>query len=114
MANDRKPGFLGKERFPEDEGEIKNQGDPMVKAAGGDKAAGGTDDTNEGEGNKSADRHYREGVRKTVESGKVDQGAKAAERAYEGAEGEELRRAEQEGKKHSHGEDPALRERKSH
>lgn len=108
MANDRKPGFLGRERFPEGEGEIKNQGDPMMNAAGG----GG--DANEGEGNKSADRRYREGVQKTVESGKVDQRAKEAEQAYEGREGDALRRAEEEGKKHSHGEDPKLQERKSH
>lgn len=105
MANDRKPGFLGRERFPEDEGEIKNQGDPMMKAAGGS-------DANEGEGNKSADRRYREGVEKTVQSGKVEQRAKEAEKAYEGREGDALRRAEEEGKKHSHGEDPALHKHK--
>jgi hypothetical protein len=108
MENDRKPGFLGNERFPKDQGAAKNQGDPIAKAAGG------SDEDNQGEGNKSADRRYREGVRKTVESGKVDQGAKEAERAYEGGEGDALRRAEDEGKKHSHGEDPKLHERKGH
>ena len=53
---------------------------------------------NEGEGNKTADRHYREGVRRHVESGTSEAAAKDAERALEGAEAEELREAEEEGK----------------
>jgi hypothetical protein len=106
MADDRKPGFAGSERFPEDRGAIKDQGgDPLANAAGDDEGQ------NEGEGNKTADRHYREGVRRTVQSGEVDKKAKEAERAYDGAEGDELRRAEQQGKKRSHGEDPALKKK---
>jgi hypothetical protein len=54
---------------------------------------------NEGEGSRSADRHYREGVRKTVESGKVGELAKEAKEAVEGPEGDALRRAEEEAKK---------------
>jgi hypothetical protein len=67
---------------------------------------------NEGEGNKSADRRYREGVRQTVRSGQVEKKAKEAEQAIEGPEGPELRRAEEVGKKHSHGEDPQLKKTK--
>lgn len=103
-ANDRKPGFLGKERFPEDPHDVKNTGgDPFENVI--------EDDKNEGEGNKSADRHYREGVARTVKSGQVETKAKEAERALAGAEGKGLRRAEEIGKKHSHGEDPALRKK---
>ena len=103
-TNDRKPGFLGNERFPEDKGDVKNiAGDPRDVTH--DSAA---EDANEGEGNKSADRRYREGVGRTVKSGQVDKKAKEAARAMDGAEADELRRAEAEGKKHSHGEDPAL------
>ena len=53
---------------------------------------------NEGEGNKTADRHYREGVREHVESGASEAAAEEAERALEGPEADELREAEEEGK----------------
>ena len=48
---------------------------------------------NEGEGNRTADREYREGVRRHVESGAPERAAADAEKALEGAEGEELRQA---------------------
>jgi len=50
---------------------------------------------NEGEGNRTADRKYREGVRLHVESGAPKPAGEEAERALEGAEAEELRRAEE-------------------
>ena len=50
---------------------------------------------NEGEGNRTADRQYREGVRRHVESGAPEQAAEEAKRALEGAEGDELRKAEE-------------------
>jgi hypothetical protein len=53
---------------------------------------------NEGEGNRTADREYREGVRRHVESGAPERAGAEAEKALEGAEGEELRRAEDEAK----------------
>ncbi|QGM96895.1 hypothetical protein [Methylocystis parvus] len=56
---------------------------------------------NEGEGNRTAARQYNEAQRKFVESGKVDPAAKDAERALETNEAEELRRAEEEGRKHA-------------
>lgn len=53
---------------------------------------------NEGEGSRSADRHYREGVQKTVESGKVGELAKKAKEAVDGQEGDALRKAEKDAK----------------
>ena len=50
---------------------------------------------NEGEGNRTADREYREGVRRHVESGASKPAAEEAEHALEGAEAEELRKAEE-------------------
>jgi hypothetical protein len=53
---------------------------------------------NEGEGSRTADREYREGVRRHVASGTSERAAAEAEQALEGAEGDELRQAEAEGK----------------
>jgi len=53
---------------------------------------------NEGEGNKTADRQYREGVRRHIESGGVAPAAKDAERAVDSEAGDELRRAEDAGR----------------
>ena len=49
---------------------------------------------NEGEGNRPADRKYREGVRRHVESGASELAAQEAQHALEGAETDELRKAE--------------------
>jgi hypothetical protein len=53
---------------------------------------------NEGEGDRSADRRYREGLRRHVESGAPEAAAEEAERALESEEGDELRDAEAKGK----------------
>ena len=53
---------------------------------------------NEGEGNRTADRKYREDVRRHVESGAVEPAAEEAEETLRGPEAEELRRAEEAGK----------------
>ena len=53
---------------------------------------------NEGEGNRTADRKYREGVRRHVESGASEPAAEEAKHALEGAEADELREAEAKGK----------------
>jgi hypothetical protein len=66
---------------------------------------------NEGEGNKTAAREYNEAQKQFVQKGQVDKKAREAEKALEGDEGRELERAEAEGKRHSHGEDPALKKR---
>jgi hypothetical protein len=50
---------------------------------------------NEGEGNRTADRKYREGVRRHVESGASGAAAEDAQDALESAEAEELRKAEE-------------------
>ncbi|WP_035692916.1 hypothetical protein [Azospirillum halopraeferens] len=64
---------------------------------------------NEGEGNRTADRHYREGVRDHVENHDVEGDARRARDAVDGPQGEDLRRAEEAGKARSKGEDPALK-----
>ncbi|HEY4136024.1 MAG TPA: superoxide dismutase [Alphaproteobacteria bacterium] len=64
---------------------------------------------NEGEGSYIATRAYNKGVAKSVAAGKGSAQAKAAEKALDGAEGADLKRAEEAGKRHSHGEDPAFR-----
>jgi hypothetical protein len=53
---------------------------------------------NEGEGNRTADRKYREGVRQHVKSGAAEPAAEDAKQALDGAEAEELRAAEAAGK----------------
>ncbi len=63
---------------------------------------------NEGEGNRTAARAYDKHVQETVKTGNVEKKAREAEAALEGEEGETLQRAEEAGKSHSHGEDPAL------
>jgi len=59
------------------------------------------DRKNEGEGNRTADRKYREDLQRHVESGASEDAAEEAEEAEEalqGPEGDELREAEAEGK----------------
>lgn len=70
---------------------------------------GGGESRNEGEGSRSAARAYNEATERFVRSGKVEPAARDAARAVEGAEQDDLRRAEEEGKRHSHGEDPAVK-----
>jgi hypothetical protein len=59
----------------------------------------GTGQKNEGEGNRTAARRYDQGVEKTVKSGTVPEKARAAARALDGPEGDELRRAEAQAKR---------------
>jgi hypothetical protein len=64
---------------------------------------------NEGEGNRTAARHYNEDQRRFVGSGKVDEKAREAERALDGAERRELEHAELIGKRHAAKEDPEVK-----
>ncbi len=64
---------------------------------------------NEGEGSQTGARQYDEATRAFVASGKVKQAANEAVRDISGPDADALKRAEAEGKKHSHGEDPLLR-----
>lgn len=80
------------------------------KAPPGAASSGGPDaGANEGEGSQTGARHYNEATRDFVKSGKVKQAAADAARAADGPEGKTPRDAEAEGKRHSHGEDPAPR-----
>ena len=67
---------------------------------------------NQGEGNKEADRHYREQTRDFVESGRVDDAARRSA-PTSSEEAEEMRRAEEEGRSRAREEDPALRRSES-
>ena len=61
----------------------------------------------QGEGNYDATRRYDKAAREFVQSGKVDAAAQAAE--PDGPEqAEALKRAEEIGKSHARGEDPAI------
>ncbi|HEX7968184.1 MAG TPA: hypothetical protein VF502_08190 [Stellaceae bacterium] len=64
---------------------------------------------NEGEGNRTAARQYNEDQQKFVRSGKVEEKAKEARGAVQGAEGKELRDAELVGKRHIAEEDPEVK-----
>ncbi|HEY1935444.1 MAG TPA: hypothetical protein VGG99_25835 [Acetobacteraceae bacterium] len=70
------------------------------------------DQRNEGEGNKTAARRFNRDQIGFAHSGKVDQAAREAEHALDTAEGRDLREAEREGKRHAHGEDPAVAQSK--
>jgi len=67
-------------------------------------------DENAGEGNREADRHYREATERYVAEGKVAHAAKEAERALDD-EGErtELERAEEIGRSRAKKHDPETR-----
>lgn len=66
-------------------------------------------DGNQGEGNRGAAEAYNQGAKEFAQSGKVQEQAQKARRDLEGDKGDELRRAEQEGKSRAKEEDPALR-----
>ena len=64
---------------------------------------------NEGEGSRTAAHNYNKGTADFIASGKVPKAARDAEKALDGPEAAELKKAEEAAKSHSHGEDPALR-----
>lgn len=64
---------------------------------------------NEGEGNRTAAREYNQAQQRFVESGKVDEKARDAERALEGSERRDLEHAELVGKRHAAKEDPEIK-----
>jgi hypothetical protein len=65
---------------------------------------------NEGEGNRTAAREYNKGVQDFMKTGQVEKKAREAADALDGPEATRLRQAEEAGKEHSHGEDPALKQ----
>ena len=64
---------------------------------------------NQGEGNREAARIYNKEQQEFVAEGKVEEGAKEAKKAVEGPEGEELKKAEEEGKSHAKEVDPKVK-----
>jgi hypothetical protein len=62
---------------------------------------------NQGEGNREAGRIYNKEQQEFVKEGKVEHGAQEAKAAFEGPEGEELKKAEEEGKSHAKEFDPS-------
>lgn len=54
---------------------------------------------NEGEGSRTAAKEYNDAQKKFVDSGKVQPAAEQAKKSVESAEAEELRRAEEAGKR---------------
>lgn len=62
---------------------------------------------NEGEGNRSAARDYNQRTKRFANSGQVEKKAREARQAVDGEEGDELARAETEGKSHAAGTDRA-------
>ncbi len=77
------------------------------KGAAGEKGAW----ANEGEGSRSGAKQYNEATQRFAKSGKVGEKAREAKDAVEGDEQSELADAEAEGKRHAHGEDPALKKK---
>lgn len=59
-----------------------------------------TDTRNEGEGSRTAAKQYNDATEKFAKSGKVEPAAKAAKKSLEGVEGDELAKAEEEGRRH--------------
>jgi hypothetical protein len=81
---------------PHETNQSKTESKPAGKAPDMSNPSAGE---NEGEGSRTADRRYREGVRQTIESGRVAELAEEAKEALEGPEAEELRRAEAEARR---------------
>jgi hypothetical protein len=73
--------------------------------------AAGTTQQNEGEGNHTAAREFNKAQTDFAKSGKVKPAAEDAAAAVDGPEGAGLRKAEELGRRHSHGEDPAVKQR---
>lgn len=69
---------------------------------------GGQPEGNQGEGNREADRHYREATRDFVESGRVEDAARRA-KPESSDEADELRRADEAGRARAKEEDPAVK-----
>jgi hypothetical protein len=68
-------------------------------------------DDNQGEGNRTAAREFNKAQQEFAKSGNVEQAARSAERALDGKKAKELKQAEEIGRRHSHGEDPAVKQR---
>jgi hypothetical protein len=74
--------------------------DSMDKSAS-KKPTNATQGANEGEGSRTAARDYNQRTERFIQSGKVDESAKKAERAIEGDERRTLSEAEKAGRSHA-------------
>jgi hypothetical protein len=83
-----------------------NRGKQQGAGTSADRPQQGQDNVH-GEGNYAASRDYNERTKRFVESGQVEEAARAAEPGSE-AEAVQMAAAEAEGKRHAKGEDPAL------
>jgi len=72
---------------------------PKTAGKAENKGGGTAGGKNEGEGSRTAARHYNKDTRDFVESGKVEKSADKARTAVEGDERKELKRAEKQGMK---------------
>lgn len=74
-----------------------------------DRPSNEKQDENQGEGSRTAAREFNRAQEQFAKSGKVEQAARSAERALDTKEAKELKQAEELGRRHSHGEDPAVK-----
>ncbi len=75
----------------------KAETQPQLKSSTDAAPAGGGV---EGEGSYTATHNYNAGLKKSIDEGKSDELAQKAKQALDGPEGDELRKAEAEGKSH--------------
>ena len=81
-------------------------------ASGGALQDEGSDESDEpGEGNRKADRRYREGVERFVADGGVDPAAREARRAVDDDDRVELEEAERIGRSRAKEHDPEIKRR---
>ena len=59
--------------------------------------------------NRTAAREYNKGVQDFEKTGQVDKKAREAADALSGPDANDMKKAEEVGKSHSHGEDPAVK-----
>ena len=69
-------------------------------------------DTNEGEGSRTAAKDYNERTEQFMKNDDVEARAREAAAALDSEEGEELRKAEDQGRAHAHEEDPQVHREK--
>ena len=83
----------------------QGQTQSQAAAVAGARRRRGSENGVQGEGNYDATRRFDKAEREFVESGKVDEAARAA-KPRNAEEAEELARAEREARSHSKGDDP--------
>ena len=93
----------------------QSDGKVAQQGAGRDEQSQGSQQNSQnvyGEGNYAASRQYNDATREFVQSGRVEQAARDAA-PHSDADALQMQAAEEEGKRHAKGEDPALSKRAS-